>query len=418
VVARFSDYAWWGNNIAKELPVVLEVGTSKTAERDMWSPPGGGMMEVTVGPILGSRPVPGTTFAEQLFLGSVILGYKMDDEEANRLRDLTKAEVCFFYAGKVSAGTLGVEQLKALQAQVIEQEDVRLRGRVSPDSIFDLAGRRYRAVAGLFSSQANSRTTAGFVLLLSSDDYLKPITVLNTYIPLAGAAIFLVMLVFTATIGRGFIRPFEVLDQGIHEIINGNQEYVFPTSRRESLAGNMGHSLNMLVCTLLGKPVPEDDDSPGPGLRPGAAEWKDPLFIDEAAQVRKRPEMVGLAGLGGGARKARGTDPSKSDNSGSNNLGDSTLAVSEVPVARVEPGRDTQELLVEAEDKYFKRLYDEYLAARSETGEGVKGVTLEKFMEKLRSSEQQIRDQLGCRMVRFRVQKKDGKTTLKPIPIE
>mgnify|MGYP000866766978 FL=1 len=98
----------------------------------------------------------------------------------------------------------------------------------------------------------------------------------------------------------------------------------------------------------------------------------------------------------------------------SNNLGSS----GDVRVERIEAGALTQELAIETEESYFRRLFDEYLAARQETGEGVQGVTLDKFVAKLRSTEAGIKERLGCRMVRFRIQKKDGRVTLKPIPME
>ena len=419
VVARLFDYAWWGNDIAKDLPVVLEVKKTRAPARDVWNPPGGGMMEITVGPIF-STPDEAGAGAEAAFLGSVVLGYKMSNDEAERLRALTGAEVCFFHGDQVYAGTLDVAYLKELQTQVVEQDEVRQRGRLGGETIYKLLDREYRVAVGLFASHAPGSTAArgaGFVLLLDRARYLQPIAVLNTYIPVAGAAIFLVMLILTAWISRGFIRPFEEIDQGIHEIINGNKDYVFPTSGRESLAGNMAHSLNMAVCTLLGKPIPEDEEAEG--TQQAVSEWKDPLFIEEASTVRKRPEVVGLpAGLMGGPRKPRAAEPAVEPGAGSVESSVDAAPLAFVSVERIQPGRDTQELLIETEERYYKRLYDEYVIARQETGEGVKGVTLDKFVEKLKSSERQIREQLGCRVVRFRVQKKDGKATLKPIPIE
>ena len=422
VVARFTDYAWWGNNIAKDLPVVLSVAGSRRPVRDIWNSPGAGMMEVTVAPIFGVRGNKETGLKQEAFLGSVVLAYKMSDLEAERLKSLTGTDISFFYGAQVTAGTLGVDLLKALQSEIVAKTQVRLNGRLNAQKVQELNHQEYRMTAGLFTGYT-SNATAGFILLLDRKVRLQSISKLNTYIPLAGAGFLLLMLAVASLIIRGFVKPFEEIDQGIHEFINGNTEYTFPTSDRESLSGNMAHSLNMMACILQGKPIPDDEDGLE-GDRTTSESWKDPLFIDGVSHVRKAPQLVALPGGLTPPKKAeaRLAEPEEEEKA----RADADVLEPISPDAaqdvestdKMEPGLQTQELAIEPEEIYFRRLFEEYLAARHETGEGVKGITFEKFRARLKRSEAQIKEELDCSLVRFRVQTKDGKATLKPIPME
>jgi len=423
VVARFTDYAAWGNSVAAELPQVLEVGRTRQPDHTSWRPANSGPLEVAIAPIFGSPPeeppappaaLPAGEPAVQpaapaeVFAGAVILGFRRSDAEAIRLQKRFGAEVIFYYGKEAASGSLPLEIIEQAQKQILEQTEASTTGRVSVDTVYLLRDRKFRASGSLLPA-----STGGFLVLVDQGKRLQPIHELNVYIPLAGAGVFLFLLIVSAVIVRHFIRSLELLDQGIHEVINGNFEYNFPSSRRDSLVGNLGNSLNLMICTLLGKPLPEDEDSTQEECESrarGDGSWKDPLFIDEVSQVRKRPDLVGLPLGAGGMRRPSG-GLAEAD---SNNLGSS----GDVRVERIEAGALTQELAIETEESYFRRLFDEYLAARQETGEGVQGVTLDKFVAKLRSTEAGIKEQLGCRMVRFRIQKKDGRVTLKPIPME
>ncbi len=74
-------------------------------------------------------------------------------------------------------------------------------------------------------------------------------------------------------------------------------------------------------------------------------------------------------------------------------------------------------LAQEPEPDYYKRLYNEYLQAREQAGENVEGVTFDSFVTKLRVNEAGLKKKYQCSAVRFRVIFKDGKVTLKPVPI-
>jgi hypothetical protein len=73
-------------------------------------------------------------------------------------------------------------------------------------------------------------------------------------------------------------------------------------------------------------------------------------------------------------------------------------------------------LAQEPEPDYYKRVFTEYVQSRRDTG-APDDVSFESFIAKLRVNEGKLKAQYNCRAVRFRVVVKDGKTTLKPVPI-
>ncbi len=77
---------------------------------------------------------------------------------------------------------------------------------------------------------------------------------------------------------------------------------------------------------------------------------------------------------------------------------------------------DIAALAQESEPDYYKRVYTEYVAARKDTGHPDE-VSFENFIAKLKVNEGKLKAQHQCRAVRFRVVTKDGKVTLKPVPI-
>ncbi|MGK0359671.1 MAG: hypothetical protein ACI9U2_001977, partial [Bradymonadia bacterium] len=52
--------------------------------------------------------------------------------------------------------------------------------------------------------------------------------------------------------------PFEDMDEGVMELISGNRDYWFESKRGGlGLSNTMGQNLNILVCILAGRPVPD-----------------------------------------------------------------------------------------------------------------------------------------------------------------
>jgi hypothetical protein len=65
----------------------------------------------------------------------------------------------------------------------------------------------------------------------------------------------------------------------------------------------------------------------------------------------------------------------------------------------------------------YRRIFEDFVASRTQCGEGLEGVTYDKFLVKLRQNRTQLIQRYGCAGVRFQVYVKDGKTALKATPV-
>jgi hypothetical protein len=165
-----------------------------------------------------------------------------------------------------------------------------------------------------------------------------------------------------------FLQPLDRIETGVAEVINGNRDYSFdsPSKDFEGLA----NGLNVMLARLLGRPDPSDDDLGGDGDGDGGGQrWGGELAVDASTTgPQTSPELAALA--------------------------------------------------EEAEDSYLKRTFDEYVAARKQTGEGTEGLTFDGFAQKLKQNETALMQKHGARLVRFKVVVKNGQVTLKPYPIQ
>jgi hypothetical protein len=107
---------------------------------------------------------------------------------------------------------------------------------------------------------------------------------------------------------------------------------------------------------------------------------------------------------------ARPVDPANADPGG---LGVPSDANSQSGLAP-----DILRLIRETEDSYKKRLFREYTEALRLAGEPVQGITFEKFHATIQSNAELLREKFGCSRVRFLVQTRDGKVSLKSVPIK
>jgi len=160
---------------------------------------------------------------------------------------------------------------------------------------------------------------------------------------------------------RRLIAQVDQIEIGVIDIINGNLDRTFRPVGPE--LDGLANGLNVMLARLLGRPEPgeEEFDEEGNPIIPGRVEF------DEGEE-------------------------------------------------RPAPDPDLAALAQESEPDYYKRVYTEYVAARRQTG-APDEVSFENFIAKLKVNEGKLKAQYNCRAVRFRVVTKDGKVSLKPVPI-
>jgi hypothetical protein len=159
---------------------------------------------------------------------------------------------------------------------------------------------------------------------------------------------FLVSLVFGTALIRDTEEDFEIIDQGVHEIIAGDRDFEFPfDAEKQTMANGMAQSMNTMLALLLGRDIPEDDGS--------LEEWTGSFFTEAGGNT------------GAGRQQS------------------------------------SKQLADEAADSYYKRLYQEYREARILMGQEVKDLNYVKFVEKVARAERRQRDMKSARMIRFNV---------------
>jgi hypothetical protein len=160
---------------------------------------------------------------------------------------------------------------------------------------------------------------------------------------------------------RRLMAQVDQIEQGVTDLINGNVDRTFQPVGNE--LDGLANGLNVMLARLLGRPEPgeEEFDDEGNPIVPGRVE-----FDEGDGKPSVDPDIAALA--------------------------------------------------QESEPDYYKRVYTEYVAAKRASGKPDE-VSFENFIAKLKVNEGKLKAQYNCKAVRFRVVSKDGKVSLKPVPI-
>jgi HAMP domain-containing protein len=203
----------------------------------------------------------------------------------------------------------------------------------------------------------------GAIVMIAGGDEASRFTApARTFILLLGAGALVIALLGMYLAQHRLETQIDEIELGVAEVINGNLDRTFRPVGAE--LDGLANGLNVMLSRLLGRPEPGEEafDEHGNPIIPGKVDFED---ADDGA-----PDA------------------------------DAELAA----------------LAQEAEPDYYRRLYNEYVSARRDVG-SPDDVTFESFIAKLRVNEGKLRAQYECRAVRFRVVVKDGKVSLKPVPI-
>jgi|GEM_PF-5671163 hypothetical protein len=212
------------------------------------------------------------------------------------------------------------------------------------------------------------------VMAVDKRALLGPFQWLESLVLIFGAVIFFFGLILIWLLVRTHNKPFEQIDSGIHEVINGNHDYQFAFDYKDELPSSMAQSLNLMVAVLQGKNIDDDD-----GGEPG---WD--------------PEQFGVAAT----QNTSGVSAQKSIAIGRS--GDVT-----------DVNRDA--LFSQPAEQYYRDLYSQHREARSALGEDVSDVTYVRFVERLVRSERELKRESGASDVRFVVRTVDNQVDLAPI---
>jgi hypothetical protein len=313
--------------------------------------------------------------------GALVIAYSLTTKEARLQHGLLGLDVAYFHGNAVQAtsfidavGKEDVRKKGTLDKTLVDADIVKsaLSNGVA-DAVVEvpLGDERYLATAGRlerFSSKPLPEgypPPAGAAVLMSLTEALSPIDTVRLTILLLGVGALLVALLSIPMTARSILQPLDEIEVGINEIINGNIDRTFRPAGSD--LDGLANSLNVMLARLLGRPEPGEEE-----------------YDDEGNVI----------GGSGGTTLAFDTEGLSPDDAAALNLA------------------------AEAEPDYYKRIFAEYIDARGKAGDTVDNINYEGFVAKLRLTEASLKKQYGSRAVRFKVVLKDGKVTLKPVPIQ
>ncbi len=187
--------------------------------------------------------------------------------------------------------------------------------------------------------------------------------------PLIG--VFFLGLVMTAVaahlIDRYISQPVSDLEDGLLAVINGQTDLRFELDHK--VLGGLVFRVNSLLNQLLGVREEETDAEGRPSTGPSSSSFTDALELDE--------RMVSLS---------------------------------------FEDVKDAHGLRDEAPEDYYKRIFDEYLAAKRAIGAPVDHIKFAPFIQRIKSSEYELKHKHG-KPFRYQIEQKSGEVVFVAVPL-
>jgi hypothetical protein len=369
VVAR----QWKNDKGESIIPALNAVLGKKLIISDTWKYGDKGMMRIGVAPVIDpDAPISAKDPEGVVIIGAIVVAYAQTAREAQRDRGLLGTEIAYYDNKNVVAtsftrrsrgeeDTAKARQVTDLLASgVITESDAKQRVVVD--------GTEYLAAAVKMPRSSTRKlpegyppVTAGAVVLAPIADPDNTAATVKLFIVLLGGGAIAMALLGLYLAHRRLLAQVDQIEVGVADIINGNVDRTFRPVGLE--LDGLANGLNVMLARLLGRPEPgeEELDDDGNPIFQGRVE-----FEEDDGSTAPDPALAALA--------------------------------------------------QESEPDYYKRVYTEYLAARTASGNPDE-VSFENFIAKLKVTEGKLRAQYQCRAVRFHVVMKDGKVTLKPVPI-
>jgi len=363
-----------GDTIIPALNVVLG---NRVIVSDMWDYQDR-MMKIGVAPVIDpDAPVPANDPDGVVIIGAIVVAYAQTAQEAQHDKLLLGTEIAYYDGNRVFAtsftksGSLEEDTSKGKQLTDILKTGKIVQASSQPQKV-KIDGVDYLAAAvQMPRSSTNTKripkdypaVTAGAMMLSPVSDATNIGGTIKVFILLLGAGALAISMLGLYLSHRRLIAQVDAVELGVTDIINGNLDRTFRPVGPE--VDGLANGLNVMLARLLGRPEPgeEEFDEEGNPIIPGRVDFEE---TEEGQKPATDPDLAALA--------------------------------------------------QESEPDYYKRVFTEYVAQRKAVG-SPDDVSFENFIAKLKVNEGKLKAQYQCRAVRFRVVTKDGKVTLKPVPI-
>ncbi len=370
-----------GKLVWRGLALTLESGHSRPPIAEIWNYPGRGLMRTGLAAVVDRQTADGVPRV----IGAVVIAYSQSSRLAREEHAVLGIEIAYFEGDKVYASSFRKgdntedARMQQLIAPLLGRDDLVKRAFASDSGISSpvtatIGSETYLVGAVRMPRYPNTKAlpadyppvTAGALVLAPAGRNVPEHATAGRMVLVLGGIALLLALGAMWLSSRRILDQVDEIEVGVAEIINGNLERTFRPVGAD--LDGLANGLNVMLARLLGRPEPgeEEMDDDGNPIVPGRVEFED----DDASA------------------------PAPADSASA----------------------DLAALAREPEPDYYKRVYTEYLDARRATGNPDE-VSFEGFIAKLRVNEGKLKAQHQCKAVRFRVVTKDGKVTLKPVPI-
>jgi hypothetical protein len=362
-----------GTPMYSALAYLVASQTRQVTISEVWKV-GKGLMRVGVAPVIDPNATPGPSNPNGI-AAYVVAAYSITADEARKQQSVLGTDVAYFDSGQVATTSFKQSNGEA-DAGMADQLSKALGpsglSKVGSEATVELGGRDYIAASlempRFFTQPQDPKypaTTAGAIVLMSPSEQAGGVGVVKILVLVLGLGAIGAALFGLYMSNHRILAQVDQIELGVTDIINGNLDRTFVPVGDE-LEG-LANGMNVMLARLLGRPEPgeEEFDEDGNPIVPGRVEFEE---ADDSMPA------------------APAADP------------------------------DLAALAQEPEPDYYKRVFTEYVDGRKAIGHPDE-VSFENFIAKLRVNEGKLKGQYNCKAVRFRVVVKDGKVTLKPVPI-
>jgi hypothetical protein len=319
--------------------------------------------------------------------GMIVVGYQVSNELVTKLSaPLSDQQIVMVY----HKGTIYTDQAEAKSALTSSQMQLLLASNrdIEPEGDDNVSFKTAKSnqvyslefgdepqlftrVPWFGPEERPNSDTALFIVSPLTEANL-PLSRTQNTLPLMGLFSLVGALVVCLLLLQRFAKPFEEIEAGIREVLQGNKDYTFQVSRGQSVHQDLCAGLNQMSAFLQGKSNSDDENS---------EEGWDRLMVDLEPE---RPSLYGLQAVGA---------PSLAK----------PAATSDSPAASSS----------DPEAEKMRPLYEEYMNARTSNGQHV-DMDFDRFVRRLKRNEDSLKAKHGCKSVEFSIAVNDGKVVLKP----
>jgi len=301
-------------------------------------------------------------------VGALVVGTPLNDERLTRTSDLTSGHVLMLEAVADTAEVVADSAAPADVVAAASQANVTAAAKqaLSSGGVVTIDSVGVGNLFGAVPLDGYLGETRGVIIAAVPASLVDSLPgLLWPVLAVAGLGVVLV-LVGGTLLGNYISGPVSELEDGLLAVINGNSELRFQLEHDE--LGGLVFRINSLLNALMGVAEDTTDEQGRPSQGPSARDFQEALAVDESS----------VSGS---------VDPNVASS-----------------------------LAAENADQYYRRLFNEYIAAKRQIGEPVEHITFEAFVGRIRTSEAETSQKHG-KPVRYQVQLRGNAVVLIAVPL-